>query len=335
MNEQAQMDVLSSRNGATVASGDVASRLMAADFSVNALRTNDTLRKEEWIQFDTKVVEVAKSRLVGVADLMAAGLSYPIMNALGTTRIEWEKQGDMAEATVSMSGVTAGDNDRVTFDLTSIPLPIIHRDFHINIRALAASRKYGQPLDTTQAALAARRVSEKIEDLLFNGSTVVGTNATIYGYTTALNRNTGSISNWASSSVTGETIVQEVLAMIAALVADNMFGSYMLYVPATFWNKLLDDYKANSDRTILERIMAIAGIAGVKMSTNLSDGASGEVILVQMTSDVVDMADGMQPTTVQWDSNGGMVMNFKVLAIMAPRTKSDANGQCGIAHYSV
>ena len=333
---EAITDVIQAGGNGMRAMGSVAQRLLSSGLSVNSLRPLDTLRKDEWKDFDAKVIEVARSRLVGVADLMSRGLTYSVKNPLGTTRIEWEKQSDMDEADVSMSGVTEGKNDRVTYDLTSVPLPIIHRDFHINIRALEASRRLGESLDTTQAATASRKVSEKIEEMLFDGSNVNGTNTPIYGYTTAPNRNTGSISNWASAStVDGADIVAEVLAMIAALYADNMYGPYMLYVPTDYWNRLMDDYKANSDRSILERIMAIEGIAGVKMSPNLSGGASGEVVLVQMTSDVVDIAEGMQPTTVQWDSHGGMVVNFKVMAIMVPRMKSDAETQSGIAHYSV
>lgn len=335
MDNTVQLDALSSVNGSVRAQGGVAARLLSSGFNVNALRTLDTLRKDEWVQYDETVVAVARQRLVGVADLMSAGLSYKIRNPLGTTRIEWEKEGDMEGADVSMSGVTEGRNDRMTYDLTSVPLPIIHKDFHINIRALEASRTRGESLDTSQAARAARLVTEKIENILFKGSTVNGSNSPIYGYCTALNRNTGSISNWAAANTTGETVVGEVLAMLGALQADHMFGPYTLYVPPTFWNALMDDYKANSDRTILERILAIKGISGVQMSANLNDGASGEVILVQMTSDVVDMADGLQPTTVQWDSHGGMVMNFKVMAIMVPRMKTDSASQSGVAHYSV
>ncbi|MFV2014001.1 MAG: hypothetical protein ACC656_01110, partial [Candidatus Heimdallarchaeota archaeon] len=62
--------------------------------------------------------------------------------------------------------------------------------------------------------------------------------------------------------------------------------------------------------------------------------AGTNIIMVQLTSDTVDMINGMQPTPVQWESNGGFTVNFKVMAIMIPRIKSDAKGQCGIAHYS-
>ena len=55
---------------------------------------------------------------------------------------------------------------------------------------------------------------------------------------------------------------------------------------------------------------------------------------VQLTPDVIQMIDGIQPTMVQWDSHGGMVTNFKVLSIMLPRTRNDSEQQSGIVHGS-
>ena len=53
-----------------------------------------------------------------------------------------------------------------------------------------------------------------------------------------------------------------------------------------------------------------------------------------MTSDVVDMVVAQQPTTVQWETDGGFKLNFKVMAVMIPRIKADADGRSGIVHLS-
>ena len=58
------------------------------------------------------------------------------------------------------------------------------------------------------------------------------------------------------------------------------------------------------------------------------------VILLQLTSDVVDIVVGMQPTTLQWEDMGGMITNFKVMAIMVPRIKDTQTSQSGIVHYT-
>ncbi len=339
---EAIADVLSvSPNGSIEAHGSMASRLLAGGFKTATLRTNAVLRKEEWIQFDTALIEVARQRLVGVGDLLSAGLRFDVANALGTTRIEWEKVSDMDPAEVNMAGVTDGVRDRITFALDSVPLPIIHKDFRINIRALEASRRLGESLDTTQARLATRLVSEKIEDMLFNGVTLTAIGGTIYGYTTAPNRTTGTLTgaNGWITGTDGVDAVADVIAMQDALRADNMYGPYGLYVPIEWWGNLLDDYKTNSDKSTLGRMQELPDLSFVKPSNNLTGTAVGttgdECVMVQLTSDVVDMVVGTQPTVVQWDEMAGFIMNFKVMAIMVPRMKSDDSGQSGVAHYTV
>ncbi len=324
-------------SGGLQASGRVAARLLASGMRVQSLRTLDVLRKEEWSMYDEAVVDVATKRLVAVNDLMSRGLKKDIPNAMGVTRVEWEQLSDMEPAEVSMAGVTPGQRDRVIYALQNIPLPIIHKDFQLNIRALEASRRTGESLDTTMARKATRLVTEQIESMVFNGFTIQSAGgADIFGYTTATNRNTGSLGgDWTGR--TGLQIVTDVLTMLGVEYADNMYGPYGLYVPPLYWNKLLGDYDSVSGdgRTILQRILQIPDIEFVRMSQDLLDGASGEVTLVQLTDDVVDMLNGFAPTMVDWESNGGMTIDFKVMAIMIPRVKNDLLLQSGVAHYSV
>jgi uncharacterized linocin/CFP29 family protein len=337
--------------GGLAASGSVAKRLLSSGFNVNALRpaipdaaradpsgvywhqgmrANATLRRLEWQLYDTAVISVARRRLVGVADLIAMGLTYNVPDALGVTQIVWEQISTMTAAEISMSGLSQTPNDRQEFSLLSLPLPIIHKDFNINIRQLHSSRRIGTPLDVTQAELSSRIVSEGIESILFVGTLVLGTNNQIYGYTTAPHRATGSVTApWATA--TGTQIVTDTLAMIAALVANNMYGPYMMYVPSAVYTAMGADFKAFGDKTILSRVLEIPGISGIKQSKDLT---ASNIILVQMTSDVIDMVDGMQPTTVEWETDGGMIVNFKVMAIMVPRVKFDYVTQSGIAHFS-
>jgi len=309
----------------------VANKLLRSGFNINALRTNDVLRKDEWKLYDRSIVEIAKARLIGVGDLVSRGLTMKINNALGITRIEWENDTDLTPASVSMSGIQQAQDDRVEFSLTGIPVPIIHKDWTLNVRHLAASRNSGQPLDTTMAQKASRVVSEKIEDMLWNGYTGLGSNNTIYGYTNAQYRNTGSVTaSWATAA-TGDQYLADVLAMIDKAQTDHMYGPYMLYVPIAAMTRMGNDFKANSDKSILQRLKEVPGIADIRATANLT---GTNVLLVQLTADVIQMIDGIQPTMVQWDSHGGMVTNFKILAIMLPRTRNDSENQSGIVHYS-
>lgn len=325
-----QVDYIQNTGNSISSTGSVAQRLLQSGFNVNALRTQEVLRKEEWINFDQVIIEVARKRLIAVGDLVTRGLVFPVSNALGTTKVEWEKASDLTDATISMGGITEAQNDRQTFELVSVPLPIIHKDFRINIRALESSRNLGMSLDTSQAALASRIVSEKIESLLFNGSNVAGTSNKIFGYTTHPDRITGSLSgSWATA--TGTDIIADTLNMIEAAAAKNMYGPFVLYTSVAANINLGNDFKAESDRDIMERLKAVPGVEAVQPS---SDIASSEVVMVQMTSDVVDMIEGIQPTMIHWETHGGMMLNFKVMAVMVPRIKSDKEGQSGVIHFS-
>jgi uncharacterized linocin/CFP29 family protein len=298
-----------------------------------ALRTLDTLRKDEWIAFDEALVEEGMIRLRGVADLMAAGLTIPVANAMGKTVFQYEKVSDMNPALVSMDGAVRTENDRQEFDINSLPLPITHKDFFINLRTLTASRERGESLDTTQVRTAGRLVSEETERMLFLGGKTFGGNP-IYGYTNHPDRNTVSFvtnGNWVQAAKTGENILEDVLLMIETAQADRMYGPYWLYVPQNSSVKLEEDFKANSDKTIRQRIMEIDGIRSVRVVDQLT---ANNIILVQATVDVTCMVEGIPLQTIQWDIEGGFVINFKAFTISIPLIRSDNDGRSGVVHMT-
>lgn len=320
------------------ASGSVAMTLLANDMNPMSLRTNATLRKDEWIQLDKAVVTIARERLNAAADLMNLGLRFNVKNALGTLVVQHETASEFTAAEITMDGVTHSSRDRQLFNLVSTPLPVIHKDFQLTARHLAASRKLDQPLDTSQAEEAMRQVAETTEGLVLNGNStgdILGfgtSSAQMFGYTNRTGRNTVSLPlAWDDGSKTGELILVDVLAMINAAQGDRMFGPYMLYVPQLYWVELMEDFKAQSDKTILQRIKELPGILDVKPADKLG---VNNIVLVQMTRSNVDMVVGMQPTVVFWETQGGMVLNFKVMSIMVPRIKLDAGGRSGVVHMS-
>lgn len=298
-----------------------------------ALRTLDTLRKDEWKSFDEALVEEGVIRLRAVADLMNAGLTSMIPNGLGKTVREWERVTDMFPAEVSLDGNVRTEDDRQEFVLSQLPLPITHKDFSLNLRTLIASRERGESLDTTQVRTAGRLVAEKTEAMLLNGETKTFGGLTIYGYTTHPDRNTAGFGNsaWSSGTPDGEDILTDLLTMITALEGDRFFGPYWLYVPANTSTKLEEDFKANSDKTIRQRLMEVEPLQQIRVVDQLT---ADNIVLVQGTRDVAEMIEGEPLQTVQWDINGGFRINFKAFQIMVPLVKSDAQGRSGVFHMS-
>lgn len=322
------IDSFRAMNGGVSAMGSVAQRLLANNFKSDALRTNALLRTDEWVQYDTAVIKAARLRLRGVRDLLSRGLVFRT-NGMGKTVLEYEDLSDLTGANMSMDGLVRGNADRPTYDMKYLPLPIIHKEFNVNARVLAASRNTGEALDTTMAEQAAHVVAEKAETILFQGSSsFTFGGGVIYGYTDHPSRNTTTLTA-AWTSATGEQIVTDVRAMKAALLADRMYGPYKLYIPSNYETVLDADFKSNSDKTVRARILEIANISEVEVIDYLP---ANNVVLVQMTSDVVRWVEGMPITNVQWDEQGGMSTEFKVMMIGVPQLRADRYGRMGVCH---
>jgi len=301
---------------------------------MNSLVTNApaTLRKDEWIQFDQAVIKAAKPRLRVVADMRAAGLQYNIPNGLGKMQLEHEAQSDIGDASISMDGLREGNSDRPLYDLRSLPLPILHKDFQFSARQVAASRNGGSPLDTTNAELAGRKVAEMAEKLALGeaGGYAFG-GGNVYGLTNFPSRLTKSLTQPTTSNQ--KVTVNEVLAMIQQSQDNNYYGPWMLYYSPAWSIFMGGDYSDNKgDNLLKDRIAKIDGITDVRQADYLS---GTQLVLVQQTADVARTVVGMDITTLQWQSHGGMQLNFKVMAIIVPQLRGDYNNQTGIVHGTV
>lgn len=298
------------------------------------LRTAAVLRRDEWIHFDEQLNMAAQMRLAAVQDLVQMGLTRSLSNALGKTLYEYERVGEMGDAVVSLDGLVRSEFEALEFTPHYLPLPITHKDFFFNIRNLSASRSRGESLDVTHIRWAGQRVAEKTESLLVNGypsKTFAG--VSIYGYTTHPDRNTTSFGTggaWTGSK-TGEQILTDLLTMIGLLQADKHYGPYMLYVGADADTKLSEDFKANSDKSIRGRLLETSQLRGIRTLDTL---ANGNVLLVNMSDDVVVMIDGERFQTIMWDIHGGMGVNFKAFCIQVPLVRNGIEGRSGIVHMS-
>lgn len=299
--------------------------------TTSELRTADTLRVREWIHLDNELVKAAMLRMTGIADLRAAGLTRPVAGGMGKTMYQYERLTNMGPAAISMDGMAKSDNERQEYDLVSLPLPIIHKDFYINLRTLMASRTTGDPLDVTQVENAGRMISETQEYILFNGGPQFG-GAPIYGYNSHPDRNIipyGTHGVWTETAVTGEDMLQDIINAIATLEADRMYGPYAVYIGTGFNSKLNGDFKAMSALTIRARVQELEQIKqyGIRVADQMP---AGKIAVVQMTSDTVVLVDAEPLQTIQWDIEGGFMINFKAFMVSIPLIRSDTFGHCGV-----
>lgn len=343
------------------AHGSVGERLLAANGDVGTLRpfigddgyhysplqngentiiTNApaSLRFQDWRLIDEAIIRVAKPRLRLVGDLRGAGLEVNIPNGMGYTVFSFERQSDISPAIISMDGLRMSQSDRPVFDIINMPLPIIHKDFSFSARQIMASRNGYSPLDVTTAQLAARRVAEQAEQLALGTlANYTYGGGTIYGLVNFPNRITYSMTSPTVGGWTPAQTVQDVLAMRLASQLAYHFGPWMIYTSPN-WDQYLDaDYSsAKGDWTLRNRLRQIDGVLDVKTIDYFQFQANNPytMVMVQMTEDVVREVIGLDITTLQWESNGGMEMNFKVMCIMCPQVRADQNSNSGIVHGS-
>jgi hypothetical protein len=326
------------------------------------------LRKEEWDLLDRVVQRAARFRLRAWADLAGAN-SFGGFNGMSKMILEHETQSDPGYAQVDMDGLTEGRTDAPTFQLQGLPLPITHSDFWFSARRLAVSRNTGTPLDTTMGEAAGRRVAETIEKTLIGVETglTYGGNSTqvggygrpssVYGYTNFPARLTYvGLSKPTDAGWTPASTLASVLAMRQVLYNNKFYGPFMLYHSNDWDNYLDNDYILTggnvATQTLRERLRRIESIMDVRRldfmfgtapayPNNTSGLAppgyqAGDILnpytmlMVQMTPDCARAVNGMDITTVQWESVGGMRLNFKVMCIQVPQLRADFYGSCGI-----
>lgn len=295
-----------------------------------------TLEKDEWETLSDRMVQIYRSRLVGIQDLRNAGL---VRNISLATQIDlWQKLTDFTPAEMTMDGETRSEEDSTTYSTEGVPIPITHKDFRISERKLRSSRRLNNDLRTDDVANATRQVVEKLEYTLFRGwspsfSDSDGDNYTLYGYTNHPDRNTPTAAgDWGTAS----NIRKDFVSLLNALDKDNRTGGgFWVYLAPPQWRQYRSAIATQGDgtQTVRERINEEFDmeIASVKRAEYMPDG---EAVMVDPAPDVVELAEAEGIQTIEWQSGSGMTNHYKVMAAMAPELKSDAKAQSGIAHMT-
>lgn len=298
--------------------------------SPRGLMVNSLLREDEWKEVDTAALTAARPPLKVVSQLRSRGL-VKRLGGLGSLVSQWYMRSEITPAKVSMTGQGA-DRDLPDLRMAGVPVPIVHKEFSIDLRNLEASRRLGDGLDVAGAEEAARVVAEAYDDLVLNGNTtiVIG-GMTIYGMRTHPSRKTDTAANFGGGdwSAAADNAYNTVKGMIAAAMANRHYGPYMLYVSEAQYIDLLIIYADGTGQTPLQRILALPQIEGVEMLPNL---AAGEVLLVQMTGEVIRLAEAMDIQVREWASPDGMTSVFRVMLCGTPEIKARYDGKSGIVH---
>jgi len=290
---------------------------------------NAWLNREEWERLDAVVMAMGKQRLGAWQDVINAGLRSN--TTLAEEFSKWRVASERTEATVSMDFRTRVDYDRTDRKTYGVPIPIFSAAFSMGRRELAVVRATGGDVETFEAEQAAEAVAEKVEATLVNGNTdVVIGGSSIAGYTTLSARDTGTAAAYGGGDFgTITNIYPTFTGMMAALAAKRFYGPFGCYLASTQYNQMLDFYSDGSGQKALDRVVGLNEIQFVKPHDLMTDG---ELLMVQLTRDVVDVRIGLSLETRRWETPSGSEMHFLVVFCGTPRVKQNYEGNAGIAH---
>ena len=303
-----------------------------------------SFRRDDWIQIDREVQAAYRNRLKLIADLQSR-VQVSGFNGWSKLTYEYDAMSDAHTAVVDMDGLSEGPNDAPLFLPRSVPLPFTHSDFFYSDRVLAASRANGNTgLDVYSAEQAARRVAEKIEDTaigITTGMTYGGRSnyfahnlaSTVFGLTNYTNRNTKTNFTTPTTS-NGPTSYAEFLAAFETLYGDNVYGPYAIY-HSTDWSQYMNSPFSTAggnhpSETLRSMLLKHPDVASVERLDRLT--STFTVLIVELNRRTVRFLNGMDVTTYQWDTRGGMQKNFKVGVVQSLLCLSDYTGKCGILH---
>lgn len=280
-----------------------------------------TLRKDEWIRFDEKIVETEQEARDWLDFVNANSMTEILPDALGTMEMEYETVSDTAGAVTSMDGAGKTQDSDIEYKTEYVPVPYTHTDWELDLRRLTASRKRGAALDTTMAVKKTRDVMAEVENNALNGNFPYG-KGVMYGLLTFpyVIADTGKVA-WTDAGKTGAQILADVTSYITQLNAANYFGTFTLFVNNAYALKLDDDYStAYPNLTIKDRILRNAAIDAV---VTIGAFPANTLVVMKKDKEAYTLVKGLPVTMYETGTNHGFRRQYRLGTIQFPMMKHD------------
>ncbi|MBM4026871.1 MAG: DUF2184 domain-containing protein [Planctomycetes bacterium] len=199
-----------------------------------------------WEAIDNAVVGAARSQLAGRRLLPALG-----PQGLGAKALPF---GDAPVAQPPSAGSPTtpgggGATDGVTVSTSCmIPVAMIHSEFALSVRDIAAYEQAGVPLDLNAAVKAALALARQEDQIVFNGLPSIG----VVGLLDTPRVRSVKLRPWTN---VGDA-VQDIISAVGELDAAGFLGPYALALTPPSFNHLFRLYP-QSDTTELEHVRQV------------------------------------------------------------------------------
>ena len=230
------------------------------------------LSEEELLYIETAVLETFRYNLIG-RDI------YEVQNigqGGGAQIFRWYDEEDPSEAQISMTGKGQSD-DHPEKEAHNVDVPVIHKEFFLNWRDIASSRRVGPSAIDDSVRTATWRVRDAEDKLLISGEYTGWPALGLEGLFTATGRTSNVQSgNWPANAVA------DINTARAALQASGFVGIEPVLIGPPALVKCLDALIANTGITYRQALLSNGLISDARESPNAyaADGGQDSVVLV-------------------------------------------------------
>lgn len=276
-------------------------------------RDEGILLREEMEYVDRVIIETIKPALV-------ARQLFPLTKVSDDGGVMWvttPEEVDMSEASITLHGAAQADDVSLYWTHEQV-VPVIQKNFKIQWRDLAASRRLGQDLYTQQVRQAARKIQEVEEQLLLTGEYDGWPAMGINGLLQSAGTSAAASGNWPANAIA------DINTARSQLQADGFVGvPFDLIVPPAM-SKCLDWQVANTTITYRKFLLQNGLINRVFESAYLFSATGGQdsALLVQTSRDNFDLLQAMPPRVNRWEYKDGNIYGF-LRECIAPRIKRE------------
>lgn len=276
-------------------------------------RDEGILLREEMEYVDKIIIETIKPALI-------ARQIFPLTKVSDDGGVMWittPEEVDMSEASVTLHGAAQAD-DVALYWTHELVIPVIQKNFKIQWRDLASSRRLGQPLDTQYVAQAARKVQEVEEKMLLTGEYAGWPCMGINGLLQSAGSSVGASGNWPANAIDD---INTARAALQGFGFVNM--PFDLIVPPAM-SKCLDDLVPNTIYTYRYAILQNKLINRIFESAYLfaADGGQDSALVVQTSRANFDLVQAMPPRVGRWEYKDGNIYGY-LRECVVPRIKRE------------
>jgi len=230
------------------------------------------LTAEELLYVEEKVLETFRYNLVGrnFYEVQSIGQGG------GAQTYRWYDETDPSEAQISMTGKAQAD-DHPEKEAHDIDVPVIHKEFFLNWRDIASSRRVGPGLVDDCIRTATWRVRDAEDKLLISGEHTGWAALGLEGFFSATGRTDNAASgNWPANAVA------DINTARAALQASGFVGIEPVLLGPPALIKCLDALIANTGITYRTALLDNGLISDAVETPNAfaEDGGVDSVVLI-------------------------------------------------------